>query len=202
MKQQRAREVINGVETAKLFETADTVLKSPKLAVFRFRVNNEWLGGGRNKSMIKDFYGAGKEDTSRKKPFILEADEPAILLSSDAAPNPAEYLLHSLAACVTTSMVYHAAAKGVRIEEVESRVEGQLDLRGFLGRQDNTSPGFENIQMHFKIKADVPKEQLEDVLALGPKFSPVFDTVTRPINVSVQLDSKKSKTAKAGQTAK
>lgn len=202
MKQQRAREVINGVETSRLFETADSILKSPKLAVFRFRVNNEWLGGGHNKSNVKGFYGAGKEDSSRKKPFIIEADEPAILLSSDAAPNPTEYLLHSLAACVTTSMVYHAAAKGVRIEEVESRVEGQLDLRGFLGRQDNVSPGFENIQMYFKLKADVAEEQLADVLALGPKFSPVFDTLTRPIKVSVQLESRKSKAAKAGQIRK
>jgi uncharacterized OsmC-like protein len=189
MKQKQAREVLNGVDTAQLFETVESIKKSPHLAVFRFRLNNNWLSGGRNKSTIQSFYGAGEEDSTRTKPFIIQADEPAVLLGSDKAPNPVEYLLHALAACVTTSMVYHAAAKGIRIEEVESRVEGNLDLQGFLGLREDVPPGYENIQMHFKVKADVPDDQLSDVLALGPRFSPVFDCVTRPVNVSVSLDS-------------
>jgi uncharacterized OsmC-like protein len=86
-------------------------------------------------------------------------------------------------------MVYHAAAKGIRINEVESRVEGQLDLRGFLGLSEAVPPGYEKIQMHFKIKANVPDEQLKSVLALGPTFSPVFDSITRPVAVSVTLDN-------------
>lgn len=189
MKQKQASEILNGVDTARLFETVESIRKSPNLAVFRFRLNNNWLGGGRNKSSVENFYGVGQEDSTRKKPFVINADEPAVLLGSDKAPNPVEYLLHALAACVTTSMVYHAAAKGIRIDEVESRVEGKLDLRGFLGLSEDVSPGYENIQMHFKIKADVPDDELADVLALGPKFSPVFDSVTRPVAVSVTLDS-------------
>lgn len=189
MKQKPATEVINGVDTGRLFETVESIRKSPNLAVFRFRLNNNWLGGGHNKSIIQNFYGAGEEDSTRKKPFVINADEPAVLLGSDKAPNPVEYLLHALAACVTTSMVYHAAAKGIRITEVESRVEGKLDLRGFLGLSEGVPPGYENIQMLFKVKADVPDDQLTDVLALGPKFSPVFDSVTRPVAVSVRLDS-------------
>jgi uncharacterized OsmC-like protein len=189
MKQKHATELINGVDTARLFETVESIRKSPNLAVFRFRLNNNWLGGGRNKSIIQDFYGAGEVDSTRKKPFVIDADEPAVLLGSDKAPNPVEYLLHALAACVTTSMVYHAAAKGIRITEVESRVEGKLDLRGFLGLSEDVPPGYENIQMLFKVKADVPDDQLTDVLALGPKFSPVFDSITRPVAVSVRLDS-------------
>ncbi len=189
MKQKQAREVLNGVDTAQLFETVKSIHKSPTLAVFRFRLNNNWLGGGRNKSTVQDFYGAGEEDSTRKKPFVIQADEPAVLLGSDKAPNPVEYLLHALAACVTTSMVYHAAAKGIKIEEVESRVEGKLDLQGFLGLREDVPPGYEDIQMHFKIKADVPDDQLANVLALGPRFSPVFDCVTRPVRVSVSLDS-------------
>ena len=189
MKQKQATEILNGVDTARLFETVESIRKSPDLAVFRFRLNNNWLGGGRNKSSVENFYGVGQEDSTRKKPFVINADEPAVLLGSDKAPNPVEYLLHALAACVTTSMVYHAAAKGIRIDEVESRVEGKLDLRGFLGLSEDVSPGYENIQMHFKITADVPDDELADVLALGPKFSPVFDSVTRPVAVSVTLDS-------------
>src|SRR5688572_6537242 len=123
MKQKHALELTNGIDTARLFETVESIRKSPNLAVFRFRLNNNWLGGGRNRSVIQNFYGAGEEDSTRKKPFVLDADEPAVLLGSDTAPNPVEYLLHALAACVTTSMVYHASAKGIRIAEVESRVE-------------------------------------------------------------------------------
>lgn len=189
MKPKQAREVLNGVDTARLFETVESIHKSPNLAVFRFRLNNNWLGGGRNKSIVQNFYGAGEEDSTRKKPFAIQADEPAILLGSDKAPNPVEYLLHALAACVTTSMVYHAAAKGIRIEEVESRVEGKLDLQGFLGLREDVQPGYEDIQMNFKVKADVPDDQLSEVLALGPRFSPVFDCLTRPVRVSVSLDS-------------
>lgn len=189
MQPEQARQVINGVDTKRLVETVEAIRKSPNLAVFRFRLNNDWVDGGHNKSTIKEFYGAGEEDSTRTKPFGLEADEPPVLLGADAAPNPVEYLLHALAACVTTSMVYHAAAKGIKISEVESRVEGQLDLRGFLGLKEDVQPGYENIQMHFKVKADVPDDQLADVLALGPRFSPVFDSVTRPVAVTVKLDS-------------
>ena len=115
MKQKPATELINGVDTGRLFETVESIRKSPNLAVFRFRLNNNWLGGGHNKSMIQNFYGAGEEDSTRKKPFVIDADEPAVLLGSDKSTNPVEYLLHALAACLTTSMVYHAAAKGIRI---------------------------------------------------------------------------------------
>lgn len=189
VKQKQATEVINGVDTARLFETVESIRKSPNLAVFRFRLNNNWVEGGRNKSKIQNFYGAGVEDATRKEPFVIEADEPAVLLGADKAPNPAEYLLHALAACVTTSMVYHAAKKGIQIKEVESRVEGKIDLRGFLGVADDVPTGFDDIQMLFKVKANVPDDQLADVLALGPKFSPVFDTVRRPIPITVKLDS-------------
>ena len=119
---------------------------------------------------------------------MLGADEPPVLLGRDSAPNPVEYLLHALAACVTTSMVYHAAAKGIRIEEVRSRVEGDIDLHGFLGLDANVPRGYKNIRIVFQIKADVPMDQLEEVVMLGPGFSPVFDTITRAVNVEVALE--------------
>jgi uncharacterized OsmC-like protein len=188
MKQKAGTEMVNGVNVGKLFETIDAIRQTPNLAVFKFRLNNEWIDGGLNRSTIKNFYGAGREDTARQEPFVLEADEPPVLLGKDRAPNPVEYLLHALAACVTTSMVYHAAAKGIRIEEVESRVEGDIDLHGFLGLDENVPRGYKNIRMKFKIKADAPEEKLEEIVRLGPTFSPVFDTVTRAVNVEVGLD--------------
>jgi uncharacterized OsmC-like protein len=180
-------DVVNGVDVGKLFETVEAIRQTPGLAAFRFRLNNEWIDCGHNRSTIKTFYGAGREDDSRTQPFVLDADEPPVLLGTDKAANPVEYLLHALAACVTTSMVYHAAAKGIRIEEVESEVEGDIDLRGFLGLDESVPRGYRGIRMAFRIKADAPDEMLEEIVRLGPTFSPVFDTVTRPVSVEVSL---------------
>ncbi len=184
----KAKEKTNGVDVEKLFETVEQIKKTPDLAVFKFRLNNKWLDCGHNRSTVQNFYGAGEEQTARRKPFVLEADEPPVLLGTDKAANPTEHLLHALAACVTTSLVYHAAAKGIRIEEVESRVEGDIDLRGFLGLDENVPRGYKQIRMRLKVKADVPDEQLEELVKLGPTFSPVLDTVTRAVNVEVGLD--------------
>jgi uncharacterized OsmC-like protein len=89
---------------------------------------------------------------------------------------------------VTTSLVYHAAAKGIVLNSVESRLEGDIDLQGFLGISKDVRKGFQEIRMHFKIDADVPEEQLEELVQLGPAFSPVFDSITKGVPVSVQLD--------------
>ena len=182
-----AVEPINGVDVGRLFETIDAIQSMPKLAEFTFRLNNEWVDGSRNASTIKSFYGAGQEDATRTEPFLLEADEAPVLLGRDTAPNPVEYLLHALAACMTTSMVYHAAAKGIRIDEVRSRVEGDIDLHGFLGLDPSVPRGYRNIRVVFQVKADVPADQLEEVVALGRAFSPVLDTITRAVNVDVAL---------------
>jgi uncharacterized OsmC-like protein len=179
---------VNGVDVDALFETIENIRAMPNLAGFKFRLRNEWMGRGHNRSTIKNFYGAGQEQTDRAQTFVLDADEPPLLLGEDKGANPVEYLLHAVTACVTTSLVYHAAAKGIRIESIESRTEGDIDLRGFLGIDDSVPRGFQNIRMKFKIKADVPDEQLEELCRLGPTFSPVFDTVTRAVNVEVGLD--------------
>src|SRR5512132_4364915 len=116
-----------------MFATLDLIKAQPELARFQFRATNRWLGGAHNRSTIKGFYAAGGEDTTCTEAFVLDAGEPAILLGTDTGPNPAEYLLHALAACVTTSVVYSAAARGVRLSSVESTIEGDLDVQGALG---------------------------------------------------------------------
>ena len=180
--------VVNGVDVDKLFETIGSLREMPGLADFRFRLQNRWMRGGHNQSTIKNVYGVGQEQPARAEPFVLDADEPPLLLGTDKGPNPVEYLLHALTACVTTSLVYHAAAKGVRIEELESRTEGDIDLRGFLGIDDSVPRGYKNIRIKFKVKADVPEEKLEEICKLGPTYSPVFDTVTRAVKVDVSLE--------------
>jgi uncharacterized OsmC-like protein len=179
---------LNGVDVAKLFETIDAIRETPGLASFKFRSQNRWFVGGHNQSTIQNSYGAGEEQPMREEPFVLDADEPPVLLGTDIGPNPVEYLLHAVTACVTTAIVYHAAAKGVRIEELESRTEGDIDLRGFLGLDDSVPRGYKNIRITFKIKADAPEEKLAEIIELGPTFSPVYDSVTRAVNVDVALE--------------
>ena len=178
---------VNGVAVEDLSKTVDAIKATPAIAKFKFRIRNQWVDGGRNSSTADGFYGAGQEQ-SRPKQFVLEADEPSVLLGKDTAANPVEHLLHALASCLTTSMVYHAAARGIQIEEVESSLEGDLDLRGFLNLDKNVRNGYQGIRVNFKIKADVPDAKLQELGQLGSAYSPVFDSLTRGVPVSVSAE--------------
>jgi uncharacterized OsmC-like protein len=180
--------VRNGVDTQQLFGTLDLVKQQPELARFQFRATNRWIVGAHNRTTIKDFYGAGQVDTSRSEPFVLDAGEPAVLVGKDTGPNPAELLLHALAACVTTSLVYVAAARGVRLTEVESTLEGDIDLNGALGTETvYHRNGFERIRMTFRVRGDAPPDKLREVVARGHARSAVFDSVTRGVPVIVDV---------------
>ena len=170
-----------------LSKTVDAIKATPSIAKFKFRIRNQWVDAGQNSSTADTFFGAGQEQ-SRPKPFVLEADEPPVLLGKDSAANPVEHLLHALASCLTTSMVYHAAARGVHIEEVESSLEGDLDLHGFLALDKNVRNGYQGIQVKFKIKADIPDEKLQEISQLGPGHSPVFDSLTNGVPISVTAE--------------
>jgi uncharacterized OsmC-like protein len=176
----------NGVDTAVMFGTLDAIKAQPELATFQFRARNRWLGGSHNRSTIMDFYGAGQEDSSRDEPFTADAGEPPILLGANEGPNPAEYLLHALAACLTTSIVYVAAARGVHLTEVESTLEGDMDVRGALGLDDDYRNGFTQIRVAFRIAGDAPPEKLREVVERAQKRSAVFDMVTNGVPVSVE----------------
>jgi uncharacterized OsmC-like protein len=178
---------INGVATDDLSKTVDAIKATPAIAKFKFQIRNQWLDGGQNNSIADGFYGAGQQQ-ARSKPFLIRADEPPVLLGKDAAANPAEYLLHALASCLTTSMVYHAAAQGIQIREIESVVEGDLDLQGFLKLDRNVRNGFQGIRVRFRIKADVPDHELQQLCQLGPKHSPVYDSLTVGVPVSVSAE--------------
>jgi uncharacterized OsmC-like protein len=176
--------IVNGVAVDVLSKTVDAIKSAPAIAKFKFRIRNQWVDAGHNTSTADGFYGAGQEQ-SRTKPFVLEADEPPVLLGKDLAANPVEYLLHSLAACLTSSMVYHAAARGIHIEEVESSLEGDIDLHGFLELDKNVRNGYQGIRVAFKIKADVPDSKLQELGQLGTAHSPVFDSLTKGVPISV-----------------
>jgi uncharacterized OsmC-like protein len=180
--------VRNGVDTNTMFATLDAIKAQPEIAQFRFRARNRWLGGAHNRSTIKDFYAACAEDTSRTEAFTLDAGEPAILLGADTGPNPAEYLLHALAACVTTSLVYSAAARGVRLTSVESMLEGDLNVQAAMGTNtEDYRNGFERIRMTVTISGDAPAERLRQVVQRGTDRSVVFDSISNGVPISVDV---------------
>lgn len=181
--------ITNGVNVTDLTTTINAIKASPAIANFKFRIDNQWQTGAQNQSAVGAFYGAGQEQP-RPEPFVLGADEHPILLGKDGAPNPVEYLLHALAACVTTSMVYHAAARGIQIDEIESSLEGDIDLHGFLGLDQTVRQGYQGIRMNFQVKADVPDERLQEIVALGTAHSPVFDTLAHGVPISVRTEGR------------
>jgi uncharacterized OsmC-like protein len=181
-----ATPTINGVDVNRLSATVGAIQGMPTLGRFQFRAENRWLDGGHNRSVIKSFYGAGQEDTSRKAAFVLDNDEPDVLLGKDAGANPVEYVLHALAGCVTTTLVYHAAARGIRLTEVESTLEGDLDVRGILDL-GGARPGFQNIRMTMRVKGDASDELLRELIDFVQRHSPVLDIVSNPVPVTVQL---------------
>jgi len=177
----------NGVDTEKLFATLDLIKQQPGLARFQFRASNRWIGGTHNRSTIKDFYAAGGEDTTRGEAFQIDAGEPAMLLGSDTGANPAEYLLHALAACLTTSIVCVAAARKVQLTSVESTLTGDMDVRGALGVDDEPRNGFERIGVSFRVKGNAPEEKLREVVERATKRSAVYDMVTNGVPVAVEV---------------
>ena len=177
---------VNGINMDVLKATVSAIQADPVLGQSRFRVTNRWIGGNHNCTTVTGFYGA-KQELAHKQPFELHADEPPILAGSDEGANPVEHLLHALASCVTTSMVAHAAVKGIRIEELESHVEGNIDLRGFLGLDAKVPKGYTNIRVLFKVKSD--EENLLKLKKLA-MFSPVFNSLTYGTMVDIQVERK------------
>jgi uncharacterized OsmC-like protein len=176
----------NGVNVSKLFETIDAIKGNQNIAKFKFQAKNKWKLGGKNQTVVNEFYGACRTH-SRDKPFVFLKDEPPVLLGDDAGANPVEYALAALAGCLTTSLVYHASALGIKIDEIESTLEGNLDLRGFLGMPEEIRNGYESINVDFRIKSDAPKSELEELVDMAKKRSPVFDIVSNPTRVNVFL---------------
>jgi uncharacterized OsmC-like protein len=142
--------------------------------------------GGISTGVIQDFYGGGKEDDSRKEPFVLDNSEPPILLGNNEGANPVEYILHGLAGCMTTTMVLHAAANNIPLESVESVLEGDMDVQGFLGLNDKVRNGYQHIRVTFNIKGDLTDEQKKKLESFV-RMSPVFDIVTNKVPVMVKL---------------
>jgi uncharacterized OsmC-like protein len=181
------RRPLNGVDTPTLFATLDAVKSQPDIAKFRFRASNRWVNGTHNRTSMRSFYGAGQE-IEHKRVTTIDADHPEVLVGEDNGPTPAEYLLAALAACLTSGLANIAAARGIELTEVESTVEGDIDLLGILGLSDDVRNGYERIRVSFRISGAAPPEKLRQLVERSTARSAVFDVITNSVPVDVNVE--------------
>ena len=184
MAEQKTINLVNGIDIDVLQNTVNAIQEEPELGKCRFHVTNKWLGANHNCTTVSSFYGA-KQEIAHKQSFELHADEPAILAGQDQDANPVEHLLHALAACVTTSLVAHAAVRGIHLEEVESEIEGDIDMHGYLGLSKDVPKGYTDIRIKFKVKSD--EENTERLKRLA-EYSPVYNTLLHGTNVDIEIE--------------
>lgn len=180
------RPVRNGVDTAALFATLDAVKANPEIAKFRFRATNTWVSGTHNRSTIHGFYGAMQE-TEHVQAHTYDADHPAVLVGADHGPTPVEFVLHALAACLTSGLANVAAARKVNLTRVSSVVEGDIDLLGILGLGDGSvRNGYQGIKVRFELEGD-DADALRRVVEQSRARSAVYDIVTNGVPVDIEV---------------
>ena len=184
---ERTATIVNGVNVDQLVGTIEAIKETAALARCQFRAETEWISGGHSQTKIQGFYAAGQEDTSRARPFIVDGDEPPVLLGGNRGPNAVEAVLHTLASCLAVGFIYNAAAMGIRVESLSFKLEGDLDLHAFLGLSEKTRPGYENVRVTYRVKSDAPREKLVELCNYVQTTSPVLDIVRNPVPVEIAL---------------
>jgi uncharacterized OsmC-like protein len=177
---------VNGVSVTKLLQSTEAVKNDTALSKFKFQAKGKWIFGAHIQTSIDDYYGAS-QTYNRAQPFVYDGDEPAVLFGTDLAANPLEYVLVALNGCLTTALVYNASAQGIYLEEVESTLEGNMDVRGAMGLSKEVRNGYENIKVSFRVKSSAPKEKIKELIEVAQMRSPVFDILSNPTPIEVTL---------------
>ena len=173
----------NGVNVTKLAATIKAISQQPELAQFKFRARNEWDDGAHNVATIDSFYGVCQE-MEHQQPVVMHADEPPVLLGQDRGANPVEFVLAGLSSCMTTTLAYHAAGRGLNLESVESEYEGDIDLHGLLDLDPNVRSGYREIRVKFKVKGDADEATIQELV----RKSPVYDTLANPVRIKIEVE--------------
>jgi uncharacterized OsmC-like protein len=179
----QTKDMTNGVDVGQLMHVIGAIEADPGYAKFQWRATNQWIDGGMSRSRIKGFFAGNAEDTTREEAFTLDSDEPTIAAGQNSAPNSMEFVLHALATCLTGTLVYHAAVRGIEIEAVESSYSGDMDVRGLFGLADDVRKGFIKVTVNMRVKSEASAGELTE-LAL---YSPVYDMVSRSLPVEFTL---------------
>lgn len=177
---------LNGVDVPTLFATLDVVKNAPPAAKFQFRASNQWQSGTHSRTTIGGFFGAGQEHEHLQS-FTYDGDHPQVLVGQDNGPTPVEYLLHALAACITAGIGNIASARGIRLTRVESTVEGDIDLMGLLGLDDQVRNGYQGVRLRVEIEGDADAVELEKVVQRSVARSAVYDVMTNGVDVSIEV---------------
>jgi uncharacterized OsmC-like protein len=178
--------VNNGVNVQALLDAREALKGAPEATKFTWRATCKWLNGTHSKTDVKSFFGLGQEQ-QHKTESSFEADHPEIFASEDHAITPIEYVLVGLASCLTAGVAAVAQNRGIQLRSVESKLEGKMDIRGILGMDSDVRNGYDDIKVTFKIDADASKQEIEAVVAQSQKRSAVYDVITNPVNVTVEV---------------
>jgi uncharacterized OsmC-like protein len=182
---EQTRPITNGVDVDQIMAVIGAIESEPGYAKFQLRATNQWIDGALNRTEIKEYFAGNAEDTTRTEAFVLDSDEAPMMAGRDSAPNAVEFVLHALASCLTTSLVYHAAVRGIEIDAVESSYTGDIDVRGLLGLTDEVRKGCSKISVNMRVKSEASAEDLTE-LAL---YSPVYDMLSRSLPVEFKLQT-------------
>jgi uncharacterized OsmC-like protein len=176
----------NGVNVQALLEAREVLVGAPEAAQFTWRASSKWQNGVHSTTSIQNYFGLGAEQ-SHKTETVLDADHPEIFAAEDNAITPIEYLLVALASCLTAGVAAVAQNRGIQLRSVESTVEGNHDIRGILGADSDVRNGFNDLNVTFTIDADASKSEIEALVAQSQKRSAVFDALSNPTTVNVEV---------------
>jgi uncharacterized OsmC-like protein len=176
----------NGVNVQALLEAREALAGAPDAAQFTWRASSKWENGVHSTTSIQNFFGLGAEQ-SHKTEAVFDADHPEVFAAQDNGITPIEYLLVGLASCLTAGVASVAQNRGIQLRSVESTVEGNHDIRGILGVDGDVRNGFNDVKVTFSIDADASREEIEALVAQSQKRSAVFDALTNPTEVSVEV---------------
>jgi len=177
---------VNGVDVQKLEATKEAIENNPDLASFTFYAVNEWVDGARNRSMI-DRIDAGPEVMTRGMPFMMESDQPEVLMGEGGAPNAITYLLHALASSLSVAIIYSAAERGVEVDKLTISVEGDVDVNGFFGLSQEVRPGMQDIRVSIELRSNAPRSEVEDLVKHAQRVSPLVDTLRNRVPLEISL---------------
>jgi uncharacterized OsmC-like protein len=177
----------NGVNVEALLEAREALAKAPDAAQFKWRAACEWKNGTHSHSTVEGYYGLGQEQP-RKTRFTFDADHPAVFAAADSGATPVEYVLVGLASCLTAGIAAVAQHRNIQLRSVTATIEGDMDIYGILGIDADVRNGFKGIKVSYKIDADAKREDIEAIVAQSQKRSAVYDIVTNPTNVTVEVN--------------
>ena len=178
--------VNNGVNVQALLDAREVLKGAPQAAKFTWRASCKWQNGTFSKTRVQGFFGLGEEQR-HKTETSFDADHPEVFASEDRGITPIEYVLVGLASCLTAGVAAVAQNRGIQLRSVESKLEGQMDVRGILGVDSDVRNGYDEIKVTFTIDADASKKDIEAIVAQSQKRSAVYDVITNPVNVTVEV---------------